>query len=301
MIELRLGLVNNIEKKFIPTKKEFLEKYLDSLIKIEEYEIIQTYKENIKYRCYIDDGKCKYTRNIKKEKVTDVKEISKEDFDKILKENHNNCIQKIRKYYIDGNFEIDVDYFLKPINMIMVEVESKNDSLDNYKPPIGFIDVTKEQIYENKEIFNGSIISNNTILEGTDGVGKTTTIIELLKEGIICQDRCMDMISKNMLFDIPIDKRVNKYQNYLKNIDKNIIILVNNDKKELEKRINQRKVLSEFDSLAYEYNKLYVETYNYMKKHNMLENKMFMVDCTGLSIEEQTNAIKKIILSKNKK
>ena len=33
MIELRLGLVNNIEKKFIPTKKEFLEKYLDSLIK----------------------------------------------------------------------------------------------------------------------------------------------------------------------------------------------------------------------------------------------------------------------------
>ena len=70
MIELRLGLVNNIEKKFIPTKKEFLEKYLDSLIKIEEYEIIQTYKENIKYRCYIDDGKCKYTRNIKKEKVS---------------------------------------------------------------------------------------------------------------------------------------------------------------------------------------------------------------------------------------
>ena len=301
MIELRLGLVNNVEKKFIPTKKEFLEKYLNSLRKIEEYEIIQTYKENTKYRCYIDNGKCKYTRNIKKEKVTDVKEISQEDFDKILKENNNNCIQKIRKYYIDGKFEIDVDYFLKPINMIMVEVESKTESLDNYKPPIGFIDVTKEPIYENKAIFHGSIISNNTILEGTDGVGKTTTIIELLKEGIICQDRCMDMISKNMLFDIPIDKRVNKYQSYLKNINKNIIILVNNDKKELEKRINQRKVLSEFDLLAYEYNKLYVETYNYMQKHNMLEDKMFMVDCTGLSIEEQINAVKKIILNKDEK
>ena len=34
MIELRLGLVNNVEKKFIPTKKEFLEKYLNSLRKI---------------------------------------------------------------------------------------------------------------------------------------------------------------------------------------------------------------------------------------------------------------------------
>ena len=298
MIELRLGLVNNIEKKFIPTKKEFFEKYLDSLEKIEEYEIIQTYKENIKYRCYMDDGILKYTRNIKMERVTDVEEISKEVFDKILKENNNKCIRKIRKYYIDGDFEIDVDYFIEPINMIMVEVETKNNSLDNYKAPVGFIDVTENPIYENKAIFNGSIVSNNTILEGTDGVGKTTTIIELLKEGIICQDRCMDMISKNMLFDIPIDERVNKYQNYLKNIDKNIVILVNNDKEELEKRIKQREILSEFDLLAYEYNKLYKETYNYMKNHNMLENKMFMVDCTGLSIKEQINTIKQIILDK---
>lgn len=72
----------------------------------------------------------------------------------------------------------------------------------------------------------------NTIIEGTDGVGKTTTIIELIKSGIICQDRCMDMISKNMIFDISIKERVNKYQNYLKNIDKKIIIMINNDKEE---------------------------------------------------------------------
>lgn len=301
MIELRLGLVNNVVKKFIPTKKEFLEKYLNSLRKIEEYKIIQTYNGKTKYCCYMGNGKCKYTRNIKKGEATDIEKVSQEDFDKILKENHNGCIQKIRKYYLDGNFEMGVDYFLKPINMIMVEVESKTDSLDNYKPPIGFIDITKEPIYEDRAILNGSVISNNTILEGTDGVGKTTTIIELLKEGIICQDRCMDMISKNMLFDIPMDKRANKYQNYLKNSDKNIIILVNTDKKELEKRINQRKVLSEFDLLAYEYNKLYVETYNYMEKRNMLENKMFMVDCTGLTIKEQANAVKKIILNKNGK
>ena len=36
-----------------------------------------------------------------------------------------------------------------------------------------------------------------------------------------------------MLFDIPMKERANKYQKYLKNIDKKIIIMVNNDKEEL--------------------------------------------------------------------
>lgn len=37
------------------------------------------------------------------------------------------------------------------------------------------------------------------ILEGTDAVGKTSTIHELKKENIICLDRSKDMISKYML------------------------------------------------------------------------------------------------------
>lgn len=295
MVELRLGLINNLERKFIPTKKEFLEKYLEKLEYIEEYELIQTYQGNIKYRCYNDHGKFKYTRNIKKKGLTEVIEIDKEIFDKVLKENNNKCIRKIRKYYRDGEFEIDADYFLEPLNMIMIEVETESTLLENYNPPRGFLEVTGNAIYENLGIFNGSIISNNTILEGSDAVGKTTTIIELLKEGIICQDRCMDMISKNMLFDISIEERTTKYQEYLKHIDKKIIIMLNNDKEELERRINKREVLSEFDNLAYEYNKLYKETFDYMEKHDMLENKMFLVDCTGLTIDEQVKAVKKII------
>ena len=96
-----------------------------------------------------------------------------------------------------------------------------------------------------------------------------------------------------MLFDIPMKVRTKKYQEYLKRIDKKIIIMINTDKGELEKRINKRKILSEFDSLAYEYNKLYMETYEYMKLNNMLENKMFLVDCTGLTIDEQVENVKK--------
>lgn len=295
MVELRLGKINNEERKFIPTKKEFFEEYINTLKEIEEYEITQTFKDGYKYRCYNDHGYLKFTRNKKMGNITDVIEIDENIFNDVLKENKK-CIRKVRKYYHDGNFEIDVDCFSSPLNFIMVEVAAIGEPLINYKAPKGFIEVTGNEIYENSNIYNGSIISNNTIIEGTDGVGKTTTIEELIKQGIICQDRCMDVISANMLFEISMETRVQKYQKYLKIINKNVIILVNNDKKELERRINLRTRLSEFDEQAYEYNNLYLETFNYMKKHNMLMNKMFLIDTTNLSIEEQVNKVKEVIL-----
>ena len=296
MVELRLGKINNEERKFIPVKKEFFEEYIGKLKKIEEYELTQTFKNGYKYRCYNDNGTLKFTRNKKMGKITDVIEIDKDTFYNVLSEN-GKYIRKIRKYYNDGPFEIDVDYFSEPIEMILVEVASiGNEPLENYKPPNGFIEVTGNSNFENANIYNGSIISNNTIIEGTDGVGKTTTIEGLLKYGIICQDRCMDVISVNMLFDIPMEVRAKKYQEYFKKIDKKIIFLVNNDREEIERRINTRERLSEFDKLAYKYNVLYLDTYNYMKERNMLEGKLFLVDCTGLTINEQVNALKIIIL-----
>ena len=56
------------------------------------------------------------------------------------------------------------------------------------------------------------------IIEGTDGVGKSTTIKRLAKNNIICQDRSRNVISKYMLFDISMENRVNKYFEYLKNV-----------------------------------------------------------------------------------
>lgn len=298
MVELRLGKINNEERKFIPTKKEFFEEYINSLKKIEEYELIQTFKDGYKYRCYNDQGNLKFTRNKKTGKITDVIEIDAHTFNDVLNETKK-CIKKTRKYYIDGDFEIDVDYFLEPINMIMVEVATiGNKPLKDYKQPKGFVEVTGNDIFENINIYKGSIISNNTIIEGADGVGKSITIEELLKQGIICQDRCMDVISSNMLFNISMEERVKKYQDYLKETSKNVIILVNNDKKELERRINNRTKLSEFDKDAYAYNVLYLETFNYMKKHKMLMDKMFLVDVTNLTVEEQVKKVKEVILSK---
>lgn len=294
MVVLRLGKVNNEERKFIPTKKEYLERYLAGMEVIEEYELTQTYKNGYKYRRYNDDGDCKYTVNNKMSKITDVRESNEEEFLKILKEN-GKAIRKIRKYYNDGPYEIDVDYFIEPIQMIMVEVSTDKAPLNAYVPPKGFVEVSNTKVYENYGIYNNSIRSVGTIIEGTDGVGKSVTIEKLIEKGIICQDRCMDVISRNMLFNIAMDKRANIYQKYLKNIHKKIIFLVNNSKEELESRINKREVLSQYDKEAYMYNQLYLDTYNYMKDKEMTEDKLYLVDCTGLTLEEQVSKVEGII------
>ena len=106
----------------------------------------------------------------------------------------------------------------------------------------------------------------------------------------------MVFISINMVFDVSLEERAKKYQEYLKKMNKKIIFLVTKDKEELERRINSRERLSEFDNFAYEYNKLYLETFEYMKKNNMLEGKLFMIDCTNLSIDEVTKRAEDIIL-----
>ncbi len=294
MVKLRLGKINNEERKFIPTKMEYLEKYLNGMDCIEEYILTQTYLNGFKYREYNDGGVFKYTRNNKMSKITDVKEISSKEFYDVLKKNDYKCVRKIRKYYIDGDYEIDADYFIEPIRMVMIEVSSTKP-LEDYVPPKGFLEVSNTKTFENYGIYNGMVKANRTIIEGTDGVGKTETIKKLLEDGIICQDRLVEVVSKNMFFDIDMDIRAKRIEDYLINNNNDIIILINNDKEELEKRIRMREVLSEYDLEAFRYNQLYLDTFNYMKENKMLHNKMFLVDCTHLTIDEQVREVKKII------
>ena len=296
MVVLRLGKINNEERKFIPTRLDALEEYLQSMEEIEEYELIQTYRDGYKYRRYNDHGNMKYTRNFKMDKVTDVVEISEEEFLEVLKDTKKS-IRKIRKYYQDDDYEIDVDYFIEPVSMIMVEVASLKAPLANYQAPKGFVDVTGNKIYENSSIYQGSILSCSTIIEGTDAVGKSTTVNRLLSMGILCRERSMDMFSKYMEFTVPLEERVERYYEYLKNHEEKVIFLVNHDKMELERRVSLRDVISEFDKKAYEYNQLYFETYQYMMEHDMLEGKLFLVDCTNLTFEEQVEKVKNIIIN----
>ena len=130
------------------------------------------------------------------------------------------------------------------------------------------------------------------IIEGTDAVGKTS-VINALKEYAL-KDRDKN-ISKLMDFNISLIDRVNFLNKYLNSINDYIIFLVNNDQTELERRINLRDVIDEFDKYTYLYNLLYLETYTYMKQNNLLQDKLYMVDCTNLSIDEEMNSVKSLI------
>ena len=133
-------------------------------------------------------------------------------------------------------------------------------------------------------------------LEGTDGVGKTTIIAELKKEGIECVDRHKAVFSRYMLFDVPMQVRVEKYTELLKE-DILIVLLINNDKAELDRRIRSRKKeISEFDRHAYEYNILYRETYEYMQEHGRAASNLIAVDLTGKTIEQSVAIVKEAIV-----
>ena len=135
--------------------------------------------------------------------------------------------------------------FDDPNKFTMIEVS--NGNLDEYKIPKGFVEVTNIDKYQNKEIYNGSIKNTGIIIEGTDAVGKSETIKRLLLEGIICKDRESRVISANMLFDIPMEERAKKYEEFLINNNDLVIFLINNDKEELLRRVHQRNEICEFE------------------------------------------------------
>lgn len=130
------------------------------------------------------------------------------------------------------------------------------------------------------------------ILEGTDAVGKSSVIKNL--EGYQLLDRDKN-ICKLFDFNVSLLERTNKLKEYLNNNKKHVIFLINNDKEELERRVSLRDTIDEYDKYTYLYNLLYLETYLYMEKNDLLSNKLFMVDCTGLNLEEQTSKVREII------
>lgn len=130
------------------------------------------------------------------------------------------------------------------------------------------------------------------ILEGTDAVGKSTVIKNLPVYELKDRDK---KISCLMDFNLSLTERVNRLKEYLAKTHNLIIILINNNKEELERRVHLRETIDEYDKYTYLYNLLYLETYLYMEYNRLLNNQLFMVDCTGLNEIEQTKKVKKLI------
>ena len=130
------------------------------------------------------------------------------------------------------------------------------------------------------------------VLEGTDAVGKTSVINNLSDYKLLDRDK---KISKLFDFNVSLLYRVNALKQYFNESNNFVIFLINNDKEELERRINMRKLKDEYDKYAYLYNLLYLETYLYIKQNNLFNDQLFMIDCTKLSLEDEINEVKKII------
>lgn len=132
------------------------------------------------------------------------------------------------------------------------------------------------------------------VLEGTDAIGKTSVINNLGNYELVDRDK---NICNLMDFRISLDERVIKLKDYLEKSKRKVIFLINNDREELERRISARTKIDEFDKYAYLYNLLYLETYIYMEKNNLLNDNLFMIDCTGLTLTEEIQKVKEKVKS----
>ncbi len=138
-------------------------------------------------------------------------------------------------------------------------------------------------------------MATEIILEGTDAVGKSSVAAALLEEGIAVRDRSRDVISKYMLFDVDMRTRVSVYSEFLKKNDVLVIFLVNNDGNEIMRRVYSRERISEFDKHADEYNRLYLDTYRVMEAQGLTQGRLLLADCTGLTLREEIDMIRRII------
>lgn len=300
MVDLWLGNINNTELKFIVTKRTYFYDYFSKLNLIEKYNIEQFFIGEVKYRKYIfEDNTCRYTRNIKNGKITNVTEITETVYNEALKI-VNKILIKTREYYSFDGFDIDVDY-IKCANIIIVEVSSKTRDLKDYIPCRGMIDVTNNSKFKNINIFNNSIKLSDIIIEGTDFTGKTSTITQLLDDGIVCQDR-NEYISSLMLFSVKLEDRIKGYREFLNSSHQRLIVLINNDEQELLRRMRKREsegdTIDEWDLQAYAFNGLYYQTFQTMLNLNICTDSFSIVDVTCLDEIEQYKKVKQIITMK---
>ena len=161
------------------------------------------------------------------------------------------------------------------------------------------------------------------VIEGTDGVGKSTVIKALkqyfgnhtitehkqtdenpVKLEFEFLDRETTTISVSMLFTVRMKDRIERIKKYLdNNSDTFVIFLVNEDAKELLRRIETRdKPVSDFDREAPAYNLMYMATYYEMRRHNMVNHQIAMLDVTDDDIttekESTISAVKNMLTNR---
>lgn len=142
--------------------------------------------------------------------------------------------------------------------------------------------------YTLPNILSGYVVNGNIVLEGADGVGKTTISKILAEKGIITEDRNVPNISWLMEPEYDRTERIKTIGNYItSNPNKTIIFLFNSNEKELMDRINNRAHQSDYDKYALYKQDKYLDTYRELQH---LKN-LVLYDVNGKSIAEVANTV----------
>lgn len=160
------------------------------------------------------------------------------------------------------------------------------------RPFNDFIDITQNDLYSLKNILNGSLKNTNIVIEGADGVGKSTLVTELANNGYITQDRAVEEVTKKMKEEVSREYRVQSVKEYLQmNRDRKLIFLYLSNQEVLKKRIESRENISEYDKKALIFQKLYLDTYNELENFDNI----YIVDCLGKTPKDLSKEIVKLI------
>lgn len=213
-----------------------------------------------------------------------VKDLLMEKFlsDKRLKEiQYKN--EKIVLYY-EGFF---IEKF-KNVDIINV-IENSIFIFDN------MFEVTGNKIYENIEQKN-YIKRSNIVLEGPDGVGKTTLAKSFVDEGILVKDREINNITKMMHDDVSEETRLLTVSNFLtNNPEKDIVFMILN-KENLLNRISNRKNITEYDKKSLIYLEFYKQIYYQLNKYY---SNLHLLNCDNSSVEELKQKTLKLVKYEN--
>lgn len=177
-MELVTGNIVNTERKFImrpfPGNYWSYRDWIHSLGEVkEDYWIDQFYIGDTKYRRItveeatdplFDDGELEtkvvgYTKNVKNGDITNVTEISEQEYNEAFEKAEGIASKKNRMSYvtvIDGKeFHVDVDNYSTSGEII---IEVSGDHLEEFTPPEIFNEVTGDQRYSAKEIYKRLVV-----------------------------------------------------------------------------------------------------------------------------------------------
>lgn len=160
------------------------------------------------------------------------------------------------------------------------------------RPFNDFINVTQNKLYLLENVLKGSLKQTNIVIEGADGVGKSTLVAELAYKGYITQDRAVNEVTRKMREEIPKEDRIQGVKEYLE-MDKNrkLVFLYLSDENVLKQRIESRKNISEYDKKALIFQRLYLDTYNGLKSFSNI----YIIDCLGKTPAELVKEIENLI------